>query len=171
MAEFNSCSVHLTEIIRSLVSVDFKLVGEAIAYNRVKTPEVPTPCKSSYRLLIFGGGIVMEVALDFKECVKQLLCQYEYLKDEDSEVELIFDDERMRYMALWVGWHKYKRVHQCIVHIDIVGDRIFIQCNDTEDSLVAELVERGIPQENISLGFIHPKNPENLKQESIGVAT
>lgn len=113
----------------------------------------------------------MEVALDYKECVKQLLCKYESLKDEDSEVELIFDDERMRYMALWVGWHKYKRVHQCIVHIDIVGDRIFIQCNDTEDSLVAELVEMGIPQENISLGFIHPKNQENLKQESIGVAT
>jgi hypothetical protein len=56
------------------------------------------------------------------------------------------------------------------------GDRTVIQLqrNDTEDSVVAELVEMGISKENIRLGFIHPKNPRNqedLKQESVIVAT
>lgn len=107
----------------------------------------------------------MEISLDFyQQCVKKLLSQYESLKDEDSKIELIFDDERMHYMALWVGWHEYKRIHQCAVHIDIVGDRIFIECNDTEDPLVAELVEMGVSQDNISLNFIHPKKSE-LEQE------
>ncbi|NET45852.1 MAG: XisI protein [Okeania sp. SIO2B3] len=88
--------------------------------------------------------------------MKKILCEYEDLKDEDSQIELIFDDERMRYMVLWVGWYKYKRIHQCVVHINIVEDRIIIQCNDSEESIVEKLVEMGISQENISLNFIHP---------------
>lgn len=114
----------------------------------------------------------------YKQCVKKLLCQYEYLKDGDSQIELIFDDERMRYMAVWVGWYKYKRIHQCAVHIDIVvgdsavGDshRIIIQRNDTEDSIVAQLVEMGISQNNISLSFIHPIHGGYVEQEGDVVA-
>lgn len=44
--------------------------------------------------------------------------------------------------------------------IIIIGDRITIQCNDTEDSIVSELVEMGIPQEKIDLNFIHPQHRE-----------
>jgi XisI protein len=108
----------------------------------------------------------MESTLEFyQQCVKRLLSQYESLKDEESQIKLIFDDERLRYMALWVGWHGYKRIHQCAVHIDIVGDRIAIECNDTEDPLVAELVEMGVPQDSISLNFLHPKKLEYVEQE------
>jgi XisI protein len=115
----------------------------------------------------------------YKQCVKKLLCQYEDLKDGDSQIELIFDDERMRYMAVWVGWYKYKRIHECAVHIDIVagnsavvGDshRIIIQRNDTEDSIVAQLVEMGISQNNISLSFIHPAHRGYAEQEGDVVA-
>ena len=103
----------------------------------------------------------METSLVFcQKSIKSLLLQYENLQDKESEIELIFDDVRMRYMALWVGWNGYRRVHQCAVHIDIIGDRIAIQCNDTEASIVAELVEMGIPQERIELNFIHPKHRE-----------
>ncbi len=38
------------------------------------------------------------------------------------------------------------------------GDRIFIECNDTEDLLVAELVEMGVSQDNISSSFINLQN-------------
>ena len=122
----------------------------------------------------------MDSTLDFyKQCVKKLLSEYEFIQDEDSKIELIFDDERMHYMALWVGWHGYKRVHQCAVHIDIVrdraavgeSDRIVIQCNDTEESVVAKLVEMGISQESICLNFIHPKNREYLEEEERVVST
>lgn len=109
----------------------------------------------------------MESSLEFyKQCVKKLLSQYESLKDENSQIEIIFDDERMRYMALWIGWHECKRIHQCAVHIDIVGDRIFVECNDTEDSIVAELVDMGISKEIIHLSFIHPKNRGYIEQEA-----
>ena len=99
----------------------------------------------------------MEKKLDlYKQCVKALLRQYEEFQDKKSQIELIFDDDRIRYFALWVGWNGYRRVHQCAVHIDVIGDRIAIQCNDTEDEIVPELVEMGIPHEIIDLNFIHP---------------
>ncbi|MDJ0515118.1 MAG: element excision factor XisI family protein [Trichodesmium sp. MO_231.B1] len=90
--------------------------------------------------------------------MKKLLCEYEFIQDEDSQIELIFDDKRMRYIAIWLGWHKYKPIYQCIIHIDIVEDCILIQCNDTEESILAKLTKMGIDEDKIRLGFIHPKH-------------
>jgi len=106
----------------------------------------------------------------YRECVKRLLSEYEHLQDESSKIELIFDDQRMRYLALWVGWHQYKRVHQCCLHIDIVKSddsyRLLIQRNDTEDSIVAELAEMGISEDKISLGFVHPQHQKYIEQKA-----
>lgn len=93
----------------------------------------------------------------YQQCIKTLLGEYEPLQSEGSHVEVIFDDERMRYMALWVGWWKSKRIHQCAIHIDICDHIIVIQCNDTEDLIATELAEMGIPRENIRLGFLPPE--------------
>ncbi len=93
----------------------------------------------------------------YQQCIKTLLSEYEPLQSEGSHVEVICDDERMRYLALWVGWWKSKRIHQCAIHIDICDDLIVIQCNDTEDLIATELVEMGIPREKIRLGFLPPE--------------
>ncbi|HIK10132.1 MAG TPA: XisI protein [Oscillatoriaceae cyanobacterium M33_DOE_052] len=96
----------------------------------------------------------------YKHIIKQLLQDYEDFGNAESHIDLIFDDERMRYMAVWVGWRQYKRLHQCAIHIDIVGDSIMIQCNDTEESIINRLVEMGVSPDKISLGFIHPHHQQ-----------
>lgn len=99
----------------------------------------------------------MEQSIDFfKQCVKSLLAEYELAKTDWSEVELIFDDNRMRYLAMRVGWFGEKRVHRCLVHIDICDGMVVIQANNTENLVREELVEMGIPREKICLGFIPP---------------
>ena len=45
----------------------------------------------------------------------------------------------------------------CLVHIDICDEMIVIQCNNTEDLLVNELEEMGIPRQQIRLGFLPPE--------------
>ena len=106
----------------------------------------------------------------YQECVKRLLCEYEFIQDNSSHIELIFDDNRMRYMALWIGWHKYKRVHKCFLHIDIVevnnSYRLLIQRNDTEESIVAKLVAMGIYEDKISLGFVHPQHQKYIEEKA-----
>lgn len=93
----------------------------------------------------------------YQQCIKTLLTQYQSLQTEGAEIELLYDDERMHYMALRVGWVNQRRIYQCLLHIDIVGDAIIIQCNNTEELVASELVRMGIPKENIGLGFIPPE--------------
>ena len=48
--------------------------------------------------------------------IKEFLTNSENLGNDDSRIDLIFDDARMRYMAVWVGWHQCKRIHECAIH-------------------------------------------------------
>jgi hypothetical protein len=48
-----------------------------------------------------------------------------------------------------------KRVYACVMHFDIKDDKIWIQCNFTDVDIAQELMELGIPREDIVLGF-HP---------------
>ena len=99
----------------------------------------------------------MDQSLTFyQECVKKRLSEYEDSHPEWTKTELIFDDKRRRYIVMSVGWLGEKRVHHCLVHIDICDDRIVIQANNTEDLLDEELADLGIPAENIEFGFIPP---------------
>lgn len=99
----------------------------------------------------------METPIAFyQQCIKQILSEYESLKTPDSEIELIFDDERMRYLAIWVGWQQQKRIHQCALHIDICEGNILIQWNDTEELIDETLIEMGVPKDAIRLAMIPP---------------
>jgi len=89
--------------------------------------------------------------------VKRLLASYESLRTDNSHIELVFDDERMRYMAVWVGWQKHRRIHQCAVHIDICDGNVVIQWNDMEDMPDEELAEMGIPKSHIRSEIIPPE--------------
>jgi len=93
----------------------------------------------------------------YRQSAKKLLSRYKSLNTEWSETELLFDDERMSYMAVSVGWMRQKRIHLCLIHIDIQNDTVMVQCNNTESMIATELAEMGIPRENICLGFVPPE--------------
>ncbi|MCP4648535.1 MAG: XisI protein [PVC group bacterium] len=103
----------------------------------------------------------------YKQCVKTLLAHYESLRIEGTDIELLYDDERMRYMALRVGWMNQKRLYLCLLHIDIVGETIIIQCNNTEDMVASELVQMGILKEHIGLGFIPPETCSDAEFKAV----
>ncbi len=91
----------------------------------------------------------------YQTCIKQLLSEYEPLNTQDTEISLSFDDERMSYLVMRVGWfQQYKRIHRCLIHIEIVDETVVIQANNTEDPIDTDLVEMGIPKEKMCLGFI-----------------
>lgn len=90
----------------------------------------------------------------YQQCIKQMLNEYSTLKTENSSTELVFDDERSRYLVMWLGWQGYKRIHECAIHIDIVDEQIVIQWNDTEELLDETLISMGVPKAAIVLGTI-----------------
>jgi len=56
-----------------------------------------------------------------------------------------------------LGREGVKRVHGCLVHVDIIGGKIWIQRDGTEDGIAEELVRAGVPKEHIVLGFRSPQ--------------
>lgn len=75
---------------------------------------------------------------------------------QEYEIQTIFDTERDHYQLLYVGWRGNKRDFGCILHLDIKDGKIWIQQNWTEDDLAADLVEMGVPKEDIVLGLHAP---------------
>jgi hypothetical protein len=50
-------------------------------------------------------------------------------------------------------------VHGCVTHVQIIDNKIWIQRDGIEDGITDELVEAGIPKDEIVLGF----QPSNVR--------
>jgi hypothetical protein len=101
----------------------------------------------------------MERLEQYRQAIRQLLTAHASSEQSDSDTEiecqLIFDTERDHYQLLDVGWEELRRVYNCFIHLDIKDGKIWIQRNMTEADLAQELVEMGVPKEDIVLG-LHP---------------
>ncbi len=73
----------------------------------------------------------------------------------DIDVELVIDPERDHYEIVHVGWDGRRRMHGTVLHVDIIGGKVWIQYDGTDRPIADELVEAGIPKEDIVLAF-HP---------------
>jgi hypothetical protein len=56
-----------------------------------------------------------------------------------------------------IGREGARRVHGCLIHIDLVHDKIWIQRDGTEDGIATAFIQAGIPKEHIVLGFRSPE--------------
>lgn len=94
----------------------------------------------------------------YRQIVMQVLQEYSQHYSDDKEVEqdVIFDATRDHYQLMAVGWQGKRRVHHAIIHIDIKGDKVWLQQDSTDAEIANELVKRGIPRNQIVLGF-HPE--------------
>ncbi len=70
---------------------------------------------------------------------------------------LIISKDENRYLVITSGWEDGARVHTCIIHIDIINGKIWIQSDSSEDGIALDLLAEGVPKEDIVLGFHHPK--------------
>ncbi|TAE94364.1 MAG: XisI protein [Oscillatoriales cyanobacterium] len=76
--------------------------------------------------------------------------------DDEVEVQLICDTERDHYQWMNVGWEHLNRIYRSIIHIDIKDGKIWLQQNLTDQNPAEELVEMGVPREDIVLGLQPP---------------
>lgn len=94
---------------------------------------------------------------EYRTIVQQLITDYAGAKPGhgDIETEAIIDAERDHYEVLHMGWDGPRRVHGVVVHIDIIGEKVWVQYDGTSRPVAEALLAAGIPREAIVLGF-HP---------------
>lgn len=102
----------------------------------------------------------MDKAPHYRALIKEIIERFVYPVEEERfqefETQVIFDDEGGHYYLLEVGWEKGRRIHGFTLHIDLKGEKIWIQQDWTEDGAGNLLVERGVPKEDIVLAFHSP---------------
>lgn len=100
----------------------------------------------------------MATVTTYRDSVQNLLQQYLQGRPTDPNVEtqLIADTAKDHYQLVNVGWEDDHRVYGCVLHIDIKGDKVWVQHNMTENLIAEDLVAAGIPKEQIVLGFHSP---------------
>lgn len=76
---------------------------------------------------------------------------------DEYEVQTLFDREHDHYQLLHVGWRNNKRSFGCILHLDIKQNKIWIQHDGTETGIANQLVELGVPKQDIILAFHEPE--------------
>jgi hypothetical protein len=101
----------------------------------------------------------MDTLDNYRQIIKEVLVPYTQIPYSYGvmECKTVFDRENDSYLLITIGWHDEKRIHGCLVHIDIIDGKIWIQRDDTEDGITYELEAAGIPKDKIVLGF-HPQN-------------
>jgi hypothetical protein len=62
----------------------------------------------------------------------------------------------LSYAGARADFQNDRRVHGCLVHVDIINGKIWIQRDGTERGIANELVEAGVPRDHIVLGFRSP---------------
>lgn len=91
----------------------------------------------------------------YTSIIKGLLHEYAAIKPSygDVEVEIIENDATGHYELRYIGWNGARRIHECVLHVDIKGDKIWIQHDGLGDGITPELLDAGIPPSQIVLAW------------------
>ncbi len=84
----------------------------------------------------------------------------------DLDFQIIKDTQQHHYQVVMSGWRGWERVHAIVIHIDLRGDVVWVQADNTDYDVAGSLVKLGVPREKIVLGF----QPPSLRQHT-GFAT
>jgi XisI protein len=90
-----------------------------------------------------------------RELVQRILTDYAQIPYAHGAItcETVFDDAADRYLLMLVGWDGLRRVHGCLIHVDFVGEEIWVQRDGTERGVARDLTEAGVPRDRIVLAF------------------
>ena len=93
-----------------------------------------------------------------RQIVKQVLSEMvgDIKTIEGIDIQLVFDDIHDHYHLVQVGWIGDKRFCGSFIHIDLIGEQVWIQYDGTEHGVAYDLVVLGIPKTDIVLAYYEP---------------
>ena len=100
----------------------------------------------------------MDTLENYRQIIQRVLSYYAQIPYSYGDIagKTLFDRESDRYLLLTIGWQANKRVHGCLIHLDIIDGKVWLQRDDTDYQVAKELEEEGIPKNRIVLGFQMP---------------
>jgi len=92
-----------------------------------------------------------------KDLVGEILEQYANrrpVNKPEVKYQKIIDEKRNQYILLAIGWHGQEYIHNWVFHIELKEGKFWIHEDLTDPGVKVWLMERGVPESEIILGFI-----------------
>ena len=104
----------------------------------------------------------MDILEQYRQIIQSILTEYAAIPIANGEIDCytVFDTQQDHYQVVNIGWDGDRRVYGCVLHLDIINGKIWVQHNMTEMRIAQELVNRGVAKDQIVLGFQDP----NMRQ-------
>lgn len=94
----------------------------------------------------------------WRDALEKILEYYVDLPYRYGEVKnhLIVSGDRNHFLLLHEGWEDRRHVHGTVVHAEFRDGKIWIHYDGVEDGITDDLVNAGVPTQNIVLAFQPP---------------
>ena len=101
----------------------------------------------------------MDKVTTYRQIAQQIVSQYaQYTaKREGIETIAICDQSSDNYLVMKVGWYNSKHEHWIVFHLRIQHEKFRVEWDGTEYGIGQELLDAGIPREDIVLAFYDPQ--------------
>ncbi len=100
----------------------------------------------------------MDTLDSYRQIIRRILTKYANIRYARGEIDrqTVFDSERDRCLLVTAGWDGNERVYGCLIHVDIINEKIWIQYDGIEYGMANELVDAGVPKDRIVPAFKPP---------------
>jgi hypothetical protein len=104
----------------------------------------------------------MDTREHYQQIIERVLSPFTERRYVNGDItnEAVFDRAGDHYLIVSLGWQGYKRVAYNLLHLDIIGGKIWVQKDGTEDGIAGELEAAGVPKSDIVLAFRHISDRE-----------
>ena len=90
-----------------------------------------------------------------RQLIESIIREYARIPYSYGEIDrqTIFDREQDHYVLMLVGWDGVRREHGCLIHVDLIDGKFWIQRDGTERGIAQDLLDAGVPNTRIVLAF------------------
>lgn len=101
----------------------------------------------------------MDKLARYRKIVKKIVEKYGIFQSSVGKVETypICDERNDNYLVIDVGWLAFGRQHAMPLHIRLKGGKVWVEWDGTDQEIVQQLIDAGIPENDIVLGFEQPQ--------------
>lgn len=111
----------------------------------------------------------MDTIESYRQLIQKIFAEHARIPyaHGDLQSKTVFDREADRYLLVVFGREEGRRVHGCLIHVEISNGKIWIHRDGTEYGIANELLDAGVAKDRIVLAF---RSPELRRHTELAVA-
>jgi len=101
----------------------------------------------------------MDKLENYRYIINQIVARHAQYHPSHGHIEPIpvCDETHDNYLLLDVGWDRTGRVHAVVFHLRLKDNKVWVEWDGTEPGVTQELLDAGIPKDDIVLAFYRPE--------------